>query len=211
MQALRPLISYAVRMPPKLEDKGDHEVENHHHKIEFCDGRSWYVMLRFGDMPDPGEYMGEIDRELTGPLHPRGAVESEVLSLQAMKKAGVELVPSAYLPRFEGGMYTGEYIHSGEGPSIRRERAKVCSNRKGQRPFLRGCHARFPVLTGPLPACPMSQDLEDPHRPDQSQDPAGVLDQILRRSSDSAVETPIRYHVPTRVFSRRRSRRRTDS
>lgn len=66
-------------------------------------------MLRLAeDPPETKDASSTIAWEKKLPYHPRRAVKSEVLILQAMKEAGVALVPNAYLPDIKGPMCTGE-------------------------------------------------------------------------------------------------------
>jgi hypothetical protein len=70
-------------------------------------------MLRLGN--DTTEFESELEQVTWSagqPPHPRGMVVSEVLSLQAMRNAGVALVPNAYLPKSDGVLNRGEYRHA---------------------------------------------------------------------------------------------------
>jgi hypothetical protein len=113
MKQLRPFIRYTVNLPSIAEDESDPRVDELQHKIVFEDGKSWYVMLRLADFPP--DFVSPLTVTTPGAMKatpPRWAVESEFLTMVALKKAGVSLVPKAYLPKEEGVMYAGEYSPS---------------------------------------------------------------------------------------------------
>lgn len=64
-------------------------------------------MIRFGE--ERPQFMEESTWAANKAPHPRQGIESEVLLLQAMKQAGVQLVPKAYLPNKEAVLVAGEY------------------------------------------------------------------------------------------------------
>ena len=113
MKQLRPFIRYTVIEPPTSDDDSDPHVDDLQHKIIFEDGKSWYVMLRLADFPP--DFLSRMTATTPGAMKatpPRWGVESEFLTIQALKKAGVDLVPNAYLPKADGVMYAGEYCLS---------------------------------------------------------------------------------------------------
>lgn len=113
MKQLRPFIRYTVNPPADSEDDSDPHVDDLQHKIVFEDGKSWYVMLRIADLPsDRVSLLTVTIPEAMEPTHPWEGVESEFLIMEALKKAGVDLVPNAYLPKKEGDMWPGEYYSS---------------------------------------------------------------------------------------------------
>jgi hypothetical protein len=194
MKQLRPFIRYTVNKPADSEDESDPHVDELQDQIVFEDGKSWYVMLRLADLlPDFVSLLTMAFPEAMKPTHPRVGVESEFLTMEALKKAGVDLVPNAYLPKKEGVMWPGEcYPFETPGKSL------IVRNR--QCPLLHGRHARFPVpchhlptsILYPLPECPRRSDLE--------QNPPTVLRRIVRRSPDPAFEASVRDNVSARVL-----------
>jgi hypothetical protein len=130
MKQLRPFIRYTVNKPADSEDDSDPHVDELQDKIVFEDGKSWYVMLRPADLlPDFVSLLTATIPEAMKPTHPRVGVESEFLTMEALKNAGVDLVPNAYLPKKEGVMWPGEYHpFAAPGKSLNGQESKVLTS-----------------------------------------------------------------------------------
>ena len=130
MKQLRPFIRYTVNKPADSEDESDPHVDELQDKIVFEDGKSWYVMLRPADLlPDFVSLLTARIPEAMKPTHPRVGVESEFLTMEALKKAEVDLVPNAYLPKKEGVIWPGEYHpFAAPGKSLNGQESKVLTS-----------------------------------------------------------------------------------